>query len=241
MRITIFSENFKGAKRDKVLEAYPEGMENCLKSFISEKHDVTVILHSDEDDGSALTEEVLENTDVLVWWGHCYHEEVSDEVADRVVSFVNRGMSMLALHSSHKSKPLMRLLGTTADLSWREIGEHERLWFINPNHPIAEGIEVSNILIPHEEMYGEPFAIPDPDELLLLGWFRGGEVMRSGCLWRRSQGKLFFLQPGHETNPTYKIPEMQRLILNIIDYIKPTAPLRKPFRSPNIPEPQEKF
>lgn len=240
MRVTIFTEYNEGMDWPKAKESYPEGMNECLRSFISKEHEVKFIVHTANDDGSELTEDVLKNTDVLVWWGHMHHKSVADSVVELAAEYVNRGMGLICLHSSHKSKIFMRLLGTPADLSWREINERERLWIIDPTHPIARGIESQQIEIPHDEMYGEPFSIPTPDELVFIGWFQGGEVMRSGCVFKRSRGKIFFFQPGHETNAVYNIPDIQRVILNAIDYVAPAYPIAPPSKSHNVPVPLEK-
>ena len=141
MRVTIFTEFNSAMEREEALLAYPNGMNGCLYDFISKAHEVKMIVQGKDDDGSELTEEVLRNTDVLIWWGHAFHHLVSDAVVDKVCEYVNRGMGFIPMHSAHKSKPFMRLIGSTGDLSWREIGENERLWAIDPTHPIARGLE----------------------------------------------------------------------------------------------------
>lgn len=117
------------------------------------------------DPDCGLPPEVLENTDVLIWWGHKAHDEVPDELVERVHDRVLRGMGFIALHSAHFSKPFKRLMGTSCALHWRD-GDFERLWTVNPAHPIAKGIG-EYVEIPVEEMYGESFDIPEPDELVL--------------------------------------------------------------------------
>jgi trehalose utilization protein len=170
----------------------------------------------------------LAKTDVLVWWGHKAHGEVADEIVERVHARVLEGMGLVALHSAHFSKIFKALMGTGCDLKWREAGERERLWVVDPTHPIVAGLpEV--ITLEHEEMYGEHFDIPPPDELFLVSWFQGGEVFRSGCTWRRGQGRIAYLRPGHETYPTYHDAEIQMLILNAVRWAAPVGaatPLR---------------
>ena len=63
-------------------------------------------------------------------------------------------------------------------------------------------------------MYGEFFDIPKPDELVFIGGFSGGEVFRSGCVWNRGYGKVFYFQPGHETYRSYYDPDIRRIIQN---------------------------
>lgn len=242
MKVTIFTEFNASMESEEAKVSYPEGMNACLYDFISKEHDVKMIVHSKDDDGSELTEEILKNTDVLIWWGHWYHGLVSDDVINMVADYVNRGMGFIALHSAHESKIFQKLVGTSGALSWREMGENERLWIIERNHPIVAGIEDTHIDIEHEEMYGEPFSIPAPDELVLISWFKGGEVMRSGCVFNRGYGKIFFFRPGHETLPTYKHAQVQRIVLNAIEYVKANRPIvEQPIKSVHIPVPLEKI
>ena len=242
MRVTLFTEYNASMDCDEAKASYPNGgMNPALEAFLKTENEVTTIIHSDGDDGSALTEEILKNTDVLVWWGHWYHGSVNDKVADMVVEFVNRGMGFIALHSAHASKPFRRLVGTNGSLSWREMGENERLWVIEKAHPITKGLG-DYVDIPHEEMYGEPFAIPAPDELLFISWFKGGEVMRSGCVFNRGYGKVFYFRPGHETLPTYLNPQIQQIVLNAVKYVAPVVGvLDKPTDSIWVKEPIEKI
>jgi trehalose utilization protein len=167
-----------------------------------------------------LTEHILDNTDVLIWWGHMAHGEVSDAIVERVHNRVLKGMGLIVLHSGHFSKIFKRLMGTTCDLKWREAGERERVWVVAAGHPIADGIG-EYFEIPHEEMYGEFFDIPEPETLVFVSWFQGGEVFRSGCCYRRGQGRIFYFRPGHETYPTYHQPEVLRVISNAVRWATP--------------------
>jgi trehalose utilization protein len=167
-----------------------------------------------------LTAERLGNTDVLTWWGHKAHELVSDDVARRVQARVLEGMGLVVLHSGHYSKIFRGLMGTTCSLTWREADERERLWVCNPGHPIARGIE-RYFELPREEMYGEPFAVPAPEEQVFVSWFEGGDVFRSGCCWRRGNGAIFYFRPGHETYPTYHDGNVRRVIANAAEWARP--------------------
>jgi len=159
---------------------------------------------------------------VLIWWGHLAHGEVSDEVVQRVFKRVMDGMGLNALHSAHASKIFNRLCGTESGmLKARETGERERLWVVSPGHPIAEGIG-EYIEIPKEEMYGEYFFIPEPDTLVFVSWFQGGEIFRSGFCYHRGKGKVFYFRPGHETFPTYHQKDVLRVILNAVRWAAPT-------------------
>jgi trehalose utilization protein len=170
-----------------------------------------------------LTDEVLENTDVLIWWGHMAHRQVSDEVVDKVHKrVVLGGMGLICLHSAHFSKIFIRLMGTTCNLKWREAGERERIWVVTPGHPIAKGLG-EYFEIPRAEMYGEHFDIPEPDKLVFVSWFQGGEVFRSGCCYHRGRGKIFYFRPGHETYPIYHQKEVQQVITNAVHWAAPSG------------------
>jgi trehalose utilization protein len=167
-----------------------------------------------------LTAERLRDTDVLTWWGHKAHDQVADEVARRVQARVLEGMGLIVLHSGHYSKVFRLLMGTTCSLTWREADERERVWVCNPGHPIARGID-RFFELPMEEMYGEPFAVPAPEEQVFISWFEGGEVFRSGCCWRRGNGSIFYFRPGHETYPTYHDDNVRRVIANAAEWARP--------------------
>ena len=167
----------------------------------------------------------LEDTDVLVWWAHVAHDRVPDEIALRVKEYVNRGMGFIALHSAHPSKPMQYILGTSGTLQWRE-GDRARVWCTCPTHPIAKGIPAS-FELPSEEMYGEYFDIPKPDDLVFISWFAGGEVFRSGCTWTRGYGKIFYFQPGHETQRSYYVPEVRQIIKNAVRWANPVVRMPK--------------
>ncbi|MFD0048247.1 ThuA domain-containing protein [Actinomycetes bacterium NPDC127524] len=223
LNVTVWNENRHEQKNPKVREVYPEGIHGQLASFLSEEpFNVRTATLDDPEHG--LTEDVLADTDVLLWWGHIAHDEVSDEIVERVTQRVLGGMGLIVLHSGHFSKVFKKLMGTSCDLKWREADEKERLWVVDPGHPITEGIGES-IELEKEEMYGEHFDIPVPDELVFVSWFEGGEVFRSGCTYNRGNGRIFYFRPGHETYPTYHNQDIQKVIVNAVNWAKPV--LRK--------------
>lgn len=220
MKITVVCEYNASMSSPEGVAAYPEGLGECLKEMFSSFGYETVLHTYDDKRELVLSEEELKATDVLVWWGHWYHGCIADEIAARVADQVNKGMGFIVLHSAHHSKPFKRLMGTNCNLIWRENNENERMWAVDPYHPIVKGL-TPYIDIDHEETYGESFDVPTPDELVLISWFRGGEVMRSGCVWKRGMGKVFYLRCGHETNPTYHNEKVRTLLHNAAEYVKP--------------------
>lgn len=217
-RIAIFNEFMHERSEEAVRKIYPEGIHTALANFL--RNDETEVRCFTLDNVNEITDDVLNNTDVMLWWGHMFHDRVPDEVALRVKEAVLKGMGIIFLHSGHHSKPFKLLMGTTCNLSWREDGDLERIWNINPAHPITQGVG-RYFELEHEETYSEPFAIPEPDQLLFIGWYEGGEVFRSGCTYQRENGKIFYFQPGHETNPTFYNPTVQRIITNAVQWVKP--------------------
>lgn len=224
LRVTVWGENRHEKRDERVRRNYPDGMHETIRSAIVDQlgDNVTTRVALLDDPEHGLTEDVLSQTDVLTWWGHMAHGDVSDEVADRVVRHVLSGMGLVVLHSGHWSKPFTRLMGTTCTLRWRNETDRELVWTIDATHPIAQGIP-HPIVIPQQEMYGEQFDIPTPDELIFVSSFSGGEVFRSGCTFRRGKGKIFYFSPGDQDYPVYHQPEIRRVIANGVDWARPAV------------------
>jgi len=221
IRVTVWNEYWHEKNNEDVAKIYPEGIHKAIAEFLGKEEDIEVRTATLDDPECGLTEEVLWNTDVLIWWGHCCHPMVPDEVAERVQNEVLKGMGMIFLHSAHHSKPFKRLMGTTCNLGWRESGDLERIWKINAGHPITQGID-HFFELEHEETYAEPFGIPEPDEVLFMGWFSGGELFRAGCTFHRENGRIFYFQPGHETFPTFYNENVQTVIKNAVRWAAPS-------------------
>lgn len=225
MNVLVWNEFVHEKSNEVVREIYPDGIHTAIATglkaqFGDDAHVSTATLEQPE---HGLTEDVLNCTDVLIWWGHTAHDQVEDQVVERVRQRVLNGMGLVVLHSGHASKIFQRLMGTSCMLRWREADERERVWVVDPSHPIAEGIEDEYFEIPKAEMYGEFFDIPTPDDLIFISWFEGGEVFRSGCTFRRGAGKIFYFRPGHETYPIYHRPLIRKIIANGVRWAKPSG------------------
>lgn len=220
-RVTVWNEARHEKRNAKVASVYPEGIHGAIAAGL-QQHGFDVRTATLDEPEHGLTQEVLDNTDVLTWWGHIAHGDVQDEIVARVQQRVLDGMGLIVLHSAHFSKIFKRLMGTTCDLKWREANDKERLWVVEPGHPIVEGIG-EYIELDAEEMYGERFDIPAPETLVFVSWFTGGEVFRSGCCYQRGRGKIFYFRPGHETYPTYFNEQVIRVIANAAGWAAPTA------------------
>lgn len=232
LQVTVWNEYRHEKTNEKVARIYPDGIHGTIAARLAEEAGIEVRTATLDEPEHGLGGDTLDQTDVLLWWGHCAHGEVSDAVAAKVQQRVLEGMGFIALHSAHYAKPFKALLGTTCSLKWRESTDKERLWNTMPAHPILKGIG-DYFEIPQEEMYGEPFGIPQPDELLLVSWFTGGEVFRSCATWQRGHGKVVYFRPGHETYPTYHQSEVQTIIANAVRWARPGV--RIPDDCPNAP------
>ncbi|MDQ8205310.1 ThuA domain-containing protein [Pelagicoccus sp. SDUM812003] len=238
LRVIVWNEFRHERDEESIREVYPQGIHAAIASGLQEMDpDLEVSVATLDEPEHGLSEERLERCDVLFWWGHMAHGEVADAVVDRVQKRVLEGMGLVALHSAHYAKIFKRLLGTTCSLTWREADERERLWVCNPGHPIARGIDRC-IELEREEMYGEPFGIPAPDEQVFISWFEGGEVFRSGNCYYRGNGRIFYFRPGHEAYPTYFDPQIKRALANAARWAAPAGG-RWVDECPNVTEPRE--
>jgi trehalose utilization protein len=224
IRVTVWHEYRHELKHESVRAIYPHGMHIVLADALSKLLGSAVAVRTATLDQpeNGLSDEVLANTDVITWWGHMAHQDLADTVAVKVHRRILEGMGAVFLHSAHYSKPFKKLMGTDCGLKWRDAGEIERLFVVNPAHEIADGLP-PHFDIPHEEMYGEFFDIPTPDELVMISWFEGGNVFRSCCTWTRGKGKVVYFRPGHEIFPTYYQPEVQRVIANAVRWAAPRS------------------
>ena len=222
IRVTVWNEYRHEKVDDLVRQCYPAGIHEAIAEGLRPNQAFVVRTSTLDEPEHGLTADVLANTDVLVWWGHMAHGDVKDEIVERVHARVMAGMGMIVLHSGHFSKIFKKLMGTSCDLKWREAGENERIWVVNPGHQIAQGLP-EHIDLDEEEMYGEHFDIPAPDELVFVSWFKGGEVFRSGCTFTRGNGRIFYFRPGHETHRTYFNPLVRQVISNGVSWAAPVA------------------
>ena len=225
IRVTVWNEFRHEKKKPEVARLYPDGLHVTIADGLRAKlGDAVEVRTATLDEPShGLSDEVLASTDVLIWWAHAAHLEVDDEIARKVAQRAREGMGFIVLHSGHYAKPFKLLMGTNCHLKWRDAGEKERLWVVSQGHPITAGLAGDCVMIDQEEMYGEPFDIPEPDELVFVSWFEGGEIFRSGCVWRRGAGRVFYFRPGHELFPTYHLEPVQQVIANAVRYVAPTA------------------
>jgi len=235
IRAVVWNEFIHEKENAVVQGVYPDSIHETIARALREDAGIQATTATLEEPEHGLSQSRLDETDVLLWWGHKAHGQVSDAVVDRVQQRVNEGMGLVVLHSGHFSKIFKRMMGTPCSLRWREAGERERLWVINPSHPIAQGIDKA-IELPNSEMYGEPFLVPEPLETVFVSWFEGGEVFRSGLTYQRGAGRIFYFEPGHETYPIYHDLQIQTVLRNAVRWAyNPAKPWKDVSDAPNVP------
>lgn len=217
IKTVVWGENVHEQNNPDVAALYPLGLHGSIAEALNADSGIDAQTATLQDPEHGLTAERIAGTDVLLWWGHAAHDQVDDVIVDRVCEAVWSGMGIIFLHSAHFSKPFKRLMGTPCNLTWREAGERERLWIANRNHPIAKGLPDS-FELENEEMYGEPFGVPEPLETVFISWFQGGEVFRSGLTYKRGAGNVFYFRPGHEMYPTYHDANVQTVLRNAVNW-----------------------
>ena len=237
INVTVWNEFRHEKSNESVKKLYPNGMHEVIAATLGKNVDMNLHTATLDEPEHGLTDEVINNTDVLIWWGHVAHDEVKDEIVKKVQKRILEGMGLIVLHSGHFSKIFRTMLGTNCSLKWREVAEKERLWNIEPGHPVTQGIG-EFIELPNAEMYGERFDIPTPDKLIFVSWFEGGEVFRSGCCWERGHGRIFYFRPGHETYPIFHNETIMKVLTNAVRWANPRVMIKDD--CPNV-EPLEEI
>jgi trehalose utilization protein len=225
IRVTVWNEHLVERDEPGAGLAYPDGIHGALAEGIRDRlgDGVAVRTATLGEPADGLGQDVLDTTDVLVWWGHMAHDRVADDTVARAKARVLAGMGLVVLHSAHLSKLFVSLMGTSCTLRWREGEDRELVWTVDPSHPVARGVP-HPLELERQEMYGEYFDIPAPDELVFVSSFSGGEVFRSGCCFRRGAGRIFYFSPGHETYPVYLSEPVRRVVANAVVWAHNPAP-----------------
>lgn len=222
IHVTVWDEYRHERTEDAIRAIYPKGIHGCIKDFLDKHDDLDVRIAALDDPDQGLPDDVLNHTDVLMWWGHMAHDDVKDELVEKIKRRVyDDGMGFIAMHSAHMSKPFRAIVGTSGKLLWGD-EQHELIWNVLPSHPIAAGIP-EHIDLGNEEMYGEPFMIPQPDELIFINWFEHGYLFRGGCTFFRGRGKVFYFQPGHEACRSFYNENVQKILYNGIKWAAPNT------------------
>ena len=220
LRVTVWNEFYDEKQWPEILDIYPGGVHQAIKRFLDRENDLEVTVSTQQDTEQGLSQELLDRTDVLIWYSHMEKEPIAEERIDAVIRRVLDGMGLIFLHSSLGSQLASQLLGARGHGTYREIGEKERVWVIDRSHPIAQGLN-EYFEFPQSEMYGEPCDIPTPDELIFISWYAGGNAARSGYTYRRGAGKIFYFSPGHAWYDVMNREEFQTVVKNAVRRARP--------------------
>ena len=88
IRVTIWNEYLHEKDDPGIAEIYPEGIHGAIKKGIEDDTELEIRLAALRDPDQGLPDDVLNNTDVLIWWGHMAHHEVDDALVERIVNRV---------------------------------------------------------------------------------------------------------------------------------------------------------
>lgn len=206
-------------------EVYPNDINGAIAEGLKELKGWEVVVANLSDPNQGLPDELLNRADVLIWWGHQRHDQVKDPLVSKIVKRVKEdGMGFISLHSSHFAKPNKALMGTAC--SWGAyVGDSTTLKVTvkDPGHPIAKGVKEFTIV--HNERYSDPYAVPTPQSVVFEGiaTLKDGKVdpSQQGFTWQIGKGKMFYFQPGHETNPVFYDANVGRIMINAVQWAAP--------------------
>ena len=113
----ISEEDFRNfaehtAQKSRMIHSvYPEGLMAPVIHALQQDPAIEVTYTTLYDPDYGLPEELLERTDVLIWWAHISHQAIPDWLSQKIVERIWKGMGFIALHSAHKAKPFLCILG----------------------------------------------------------------------------------------------------------------------------------
>jgi trehalose utilization protein len=196
-------------------EVYPNDIRGAVAAELAKLRGYTVKTATLSDPEQGISQAALDATDVLIWWGHLKHGDVSDTGVERIVKRVREGgMGIIFLHSAHFAKPLKAVLGASG--AWKDYVNDRsphRITVADPKHPIARGVR--DFVIPQEERYEEPFIVPTPEAVVFEGYYEKTKTKaRQGLCWTIGKGRVFYFRPGHEEFPVFFMPEVRRIMRN---------------------------
>jgi len=223
VNVTVWCEGVLPQSKPDLAAIYPEGMEVAIAEGLRAllPH-ATIRTATLGDPDSGLSDAVLDDTDVLLWWGHLAHDDVPEDRVAAVHERVLGGMGLIALHSAHFSTIFRRLMGTTCSLGWRNDAGREVIWSVAPTHPIARDIP-GHVILPAHETYAEFFDVPRPDDVVFISNHDGGEAFRSGLTFTRGLGRIFYFSPGDESYPIFRNEWILKIIANATNWAHPSS------------------
>jgi len=219
IRVLLWSEMTEPAA------IYPHGINGALADALKKDATLSVKTATITDPDLGVSDAALDETDVLIWFGHKRHADITPEAIARIVRHIKeKGMGYLPLHSSHFALPFKAILNeiqVTKDVgAWRNYindGKPLEIVVADPNHPIAKGVK--NFTVPKTERYEEPFQVPGPETVVFNGTYSDGTHARQGLCWTIGKGRVFYWRTGHEEYPIFFMPEIQKVINNAVHWL----------------------
>jgi len=204
---------------------YPNDINGAVAEGLKDLKGWDVVVANLSDPEQGLPDDLLNRADVLIWWGHQRHDQVKDALVAKIVKRVKEdGMGFISLHSSHFAKPNKALMGTPC--TWGAyVGDSTTLKVTvkDSKHPIAKGVKEFTIV--HNERYSDPYAVPTPKSVVFEGvaTLKDGkeDPSQQGLTWEIGKGKVFYFQPGHETNPVFFDPNVKKIMMNAVKWAAP--------------------
>lgn len=192
-------------------EVYPNFLGNQLAKHLRKQEHLSVVVVTPDDPQQGLSDENLDQADVLIWWGHRRHKEITPETGQKIVARIQSGdLQMIALHSAHFATPFMEAMAarTRQDVerdypqsSWSNV-EVEYL----PYQRKAHRNEMTMLIEPWVRV----FKFPDGREKL--------QVQLPNCVFPnwRNDGKPSYIQtllPSHPiaagVSATFTLPKTE--------------------------------
>jgi len=119
-------------------QAYSSFLGNSVAEHLGAQPGISVRSVNINDPGQGLAGGVLDDCQVLIWWGHVRHAEISAETGRSIVERIKDGkLSLVALHSAHWSTPFVEAMNerTRLDVVGKfhsEGNERLEITFVSP-------------------------------------------------------------------------------------------------------------
>ena len=218
LRVTVWNEGVHDKRDRKVMDIYPEGMGKAIAGYLAEQPGIASVRVAElGDKGQGLTDTILAKTDVMTWWGHCAHDQVTDENAAKVKQCVLEGMGW----SSHSAISPRCSRASWAPAATSNGAKSARRTSLGGRlaHPIAEASEYFSCPIP--KCMANISTSFQPDQLVFISWFEGG-----GCSQRvllaHGRGRSSTSVPATKP-PIYHNETVLRVIYNGIRWAAPSG------------------
>ena len=149
VRVVVWDEQQPAQK-----EVYTNFLGNQIASYLRTLPDLSVTSVNLNDPDQGLSDAIITNCDVLVWWSHVKNKQVSTNKAAEIVGRIQQGkLSLITLHSALTSWPFIQAMNErTREDALRTVPTGTPMEFITPaaykdpkpGDPITPRIEMTN-------------------------------------------------------------------------------------------------